>query len=87
MFIIKKFKPKMDSYDEVHDVKNGHDIATPPESLENIEKGTTSGASAIKFTEEDEGENKEKQALTKVPSLEVRKICKILIKLIFVIIF
>lgn len=74
MFIIKKFKPKMDSYDEVHDVKNGHDIATPPESLENIEKAATSGASAIEFThseEDEEEEKKETQAVTKVSTIEV----------------
>lgn len=67
----------MDSYDEVHDVKNGHDIATPPESLENIEKGTSSGANVIQFTksedEEEEEVRKEKQTVVKVPSLEVIK--------------
>lgn len=75
MFIIKKFKPKMDSYDEVHDVKNGHDIATPPESLENLEKATSSGASAIQFThvEVEEEEKKEKLAVAKVGTMEVIK--------------
>lgn len=71
MFMVKKFKAKMDSYDEVHDVKNVHDIVTPPESLDNLEKGTSSRANVIKFTEEDEEEKRDK--LAKVTTMEVIK--------------
>ena len=50
----------MDSYDEVHDVKNGRDIATPPGNLDELEQNG-GGSSVIQFThsEEDEEEVKE----------------------------
>lgn len=61
----------MDSYDEVHDVKNGQNIATPPESLENIEKGAVSGVNAIKFTPSEEEEEVKKEKV--VPTYDVSK--------------
>lgn len=64
----------MDSYDEVHDVKNGRDIATPPGNLDELERNG-GGSSVIQFThsEEDEEEVKEdrKESLN-VAAMDVR---------------
>lgn len=57
----------MDSYDEVHDVKNGRNIATPPDNSEELDLDVSS---AIKFIQsEDEDRENEKSFI----SNEVRK--------------
>ena len=58
----------MDSYDEVHEVKNGQSINTPPESLNEIEKQIESSANTIKFDRNVEGGQEEK-----FQAMEVRK--------------
>ena len=60
MFSVFRIK-KMDSYDEVHDVKDGRDIATPPVDLD------LDVSSAIKFIHSEE-EEKEDEKL----SIEVK---------------
>lgn len=57
MFVIKKFKPKMDSYDEVHEVKNSRDIATPPNNLDkDVEKN---GSIQFVHSEDDDDDMKD----------------------------
>lgn len=73
MFNIKKFKPKMDSYDEVHDVKNGRDIATPPGNLDDLERNG-GGSSITQFTHSEEDEEEVKEDKKELTAIEVSRI-------------
>lgn len=58
----------MDSYDEVHDVKNGRDIATPPGNLDDLERNG-GDSSVIQFTHSEEDEEEVKDDKVKKESL------------------
>jgi len=49
----------MDSYDEVHDVKNGRNIATPPDNSEELDLDVSS---AIKFIQSEDEEREDERS-------------------------
>ncbi|KAL7016792.1 hypothetical protein ACKWTF_010138 [Chironomus riparius] len=49
---------KMDSYDEVHDVKNGRNIATPPDNSEELDLDVSS---AVKFIQSEDEEREDER--------------------------
>ena len=70
---------KMDSYDEVHDVKNGRNIATPPDNSEELDLDVSS---AIKFVQSEDEEREDERKF--IPN-EVRQFNKFRFLILFIV--